>query len=110
MLSILLLYFVGKPFYTLAETNNKSKWGYAILSILVFYFGSFFGGAIIGIAMVLIGGWTFDEIDKMNQYVVGILAMPFGLLAAWGLYQLLKRNWEQPTNQAIDTDILDQNF
>ena len=42
MLGFILLYWIGKYFYKLAEKYQKSEWGYALLGI-----GSYYGGILL---------------------------------------------------------------
>ena len=35
MLGLVLLYWIGKYFYKLAEEYDKSKWGFAILGLVL---------------------------------------------------------------------------
>ena len=46
MLEIILVITVGKYFYRLADKYKKSKWGYAILGLVVCY-GIFFTVALV---------------------------------------------------------------
>ena len=48
MLGLLLLYWIGKYFYKLAEAYDKSKWGFTILGIVVYYAGIVVLGLILG--------------------------------------------------------------
>ena len=105
MLGLILLYFIGKSFYTLAEENNRSRWGFTILGIAIYYIGSFLGGLILGLLTYVFGYY----IDFENELLLGFLAFPFGLLAWWVLYTLLKKNWEKNPNTK-NSEILDDVF
>ena len=90
MLGILLIYFIGKHFYDLAIKFNKSKWGFAILGVISYYAGTFIGGIII----VLIYEYGMSKsIDTMNDFVLSLIALPFGILACWLFHYLLKNTW-----------------
>jgi hypothetical protein len=91
MLGILLIYFIGKQFYTLAEDFNKNKWLYAILSIVLYYVAGFVFGTVLAI-FDLIFEWG---IDWDNSFGLNLLGIPIGLLADWGFYYLLKKRWEK---------------
>lgn len=91
MLGLLFLYFIGKYFYRLAEEFNKNKWFFAILGIIVYYVGTFIGGALLGILDGLIGfGFDWD-----NNLALGLIALPFGIAAAYLLHFLLRKQWEK---------------
>ena len=49
MLGIVLIYWLGKYFYQLAEKYNQNKWLYAILGIVVYYVSQLFFGFVLGI-------------------------------------------------------------
>lgn len=91
MLSILLIVFIGREFYKLAEKYNKNKWLFAILGIVAFYIGTFFLGIVLGIADELFSlGLNFD-----NTFGLGLIALPFGIGAAYVFYIILKPNWKE---------------
>jgi hypothetical protein len=90
MFGVLFLYFIGKYFFKLAEDNNQNKWLYAILSIIIFYVGSFFGGIFLGIIFLLID-FDFDWNDEKAN---SIIALPFGFLADYLFYIILKKKWQ----------------
>lgn len=96
MIGILLIYFIGRYYYYLAEDHQKSRWGFAILGVITYYVGSFIAGFVIGVLVELFGSYSVDEI---SDFVWNLIALPFGLLACYGLFQLLKRNWEKKQNQ-----------
>lgn len=91
MLGILLVYFIGRYFYKLAETYNKNTWLYAVIGVIMYYVGTAFAGLILG---------AFDaifilEIDWSNNLLMSFIALPFGLGACYLFYYLLKRSWSQ---------------
>ena len=98
MLGILLIYFIGKQFYALAEKYKQNKWLYAILSIVVFYGAGLVFGVILGVFDVLFE-W---EIDWDANYGINLLGIPVGLLACWGFYYLLKTRWEKSVKVVRD--------
>lgn len=94
MLGLLLLYFIGKYYndlFNLYKTNESKSWPYVVLGIAVYYVGTF----IFGIAAVLLGEAVFDiDIDNMNELALSLLAMPFGILATFGVYKCLENKWK----------------
>lgn len=92
MLGILLLYWIGKYFYKLAEKYDKSKWGYAVLGVVVYYGGIFVFGISFGIIAEIISP---GYLDTVNETALSLLGLPFGALACYGLYKYLKKTWEK---------------
>jgi hypothetical protein len=103
MLGLLLIYFIGKKFYELAGIHHKNQWGYAVLGVISYYLGTFIAGIVLIICMELFGT---SSIEDVNEFVLSLVALPFGLLTCWGVYVLLEKNW---TKERIDDnpDILD---
>lgn len=91
MLGILFFYFVGKYFYKLADEFNKNKWLFAILGIVVYYVGTFIGGALLDI----MDGLMDNGFDWDNNLAVGLIALPFGIAASYLFHFLLKKQWEK---------------
>jgi hypothetical protein len=102
MLGLLLIYFLGKKFYELAHEYNRSRWGFAILGVVVYYLGTF----LAGVVLVLFGG---SSLDNVPDIVISLLSIPFGLLSAWILYRMLERSWIK-TQESTNSDVLDQNL
>lgn len=92
MLGLILVYFLGKAFYELAGEHGKHQWGFAIAGVATYYLGSFIGGILIVIGMEII---TPGSVDEMNDTLLGVLAIPIGLLIYWLLYRYLKGSWER---------------
>lgn len=92
MIGLILLYFIGKSYYTLAERHSKHKWGHVILGIVSYYVGSFIGGILIGALFYALNDQ--ESLESMGDIILGIMVMPFGLLICYALYFILKRNWE----------------
>jgi hypothetical protein len=101
MLGILLIYFIGKHFYKMAETYNKSKWLFAVLGVIMYYVGTFIGGVVLAL---------LDEIFVLginweNNFTLGIMALPFGIALDFVFYKLLEKKWKKefiPVGQEID--------
>ena len=103
MLGIILMYFIGRSFYRLAERNGKKKWLFAVLGVVSYYAGTFFMGGILGIFMLyeLVSEDIFD-----NSILLNLIGLPVGLLFCWLFYLLLKRMWANSKQQA-SSEILD---
>lgn len=104
MIGIILIYFLGKKFYELAIEYDRAKWLFAILGVVSYYVGSFIGAFVI----LLIYELNSDQyLDDMTERLLGLLGIPFGLLACWGFYRILKNNWSKPNTPDLSSDILD---
>ncbi len=108
MISLVLLYFVGKAFYDLAGRHGKGQWLFAILGVGSYYAGLFIGGLLIGIGYEVFIG----SVDDVNQTLLGFVGLPFGVLACWGFYRILESSWEnkESTTTFTSEDILDSNL
>lgn len=106
MFGLLLLYFAGKAYYDLAGQYDKHQWGIAILGVVSYYAGLLLGGIIVVIIGEIVSpGFVDDSSDLM----VSLLAIPFGILTCWGLYQILKRVWSKPkeiTRETLDAGLI----
>lgn len=92
MLSVILLYWIGKYFYKLAEEYDKSQWSYAILGIAVFYAGAIIVGGII---MFIIEIFSPGFVDSYSENILGLMMMPFGALSCYLFYNLLEKKWKK---------------
>lgn len=106
MLGLVLIYFLGKQFYELAFEYKKSPWPYAILGVVVYYGFIFIGGFLIGVIVSLTGNYALLQLPEI---VLGLMCIPVGLLAAWGLYKILQRTWKKElANKKVNIEILDE--
>ncbi|MBX2828672.1 MAG: hypothetical protein KTR22_10940 [Flavobacteriaceae bacterium] len=103
MLGIVLIYFIGRTFYRLAEQHGRSPWGFAILGVLSYYAGTFILGLALGIALEF---WGSYSIDTMSDIQLALIALPAGLLASAALYFILKRIWKK--NEKVDENLIDE--
>ena len=108
MIGLILIYFIGKAFYDLAMLYQKHKWGFAILGVASYYLGLMVGGVIIALLMELNSP---GSVERFNETALGALGIPFGILACWGLYKFLQRQWGKPAKftdeEIIDSDIIE---
>ena len=100
MVGLILLYFAGKAFYDLAGKHGKNQWGFAILGVISYYAGLFLGGILVGLTIEIVSPGLIDD---SNELLLGIIAVPVGVLTCWGTYQLLKRSWSKPKDIAGST-------
>jgi len=107
MVGLILLYFVGKAFYDMAGRHNKGRWLFAILGVGTYYAGLFIGAMIVAIGYELFIG----SVDEVNENLLGLFGLPFGVLACWGFYRILKSRWEtKETFSGSSSEVLDANF
>lgn len=95
MLGIVLIYFIGKQYYTLAEDRNMNKWLYAFVGIGIYYLGTIIGATLIIFYTEFFG----NGIDSINDKALGYMSIPFGIFSVWGLYKILDKKW---TDKKID--------
>ena len=92
MLTILLIYFIGKRFYDLSEEYNQNKWLYAILSVLIYYVSGMIILSGIALLDIFVFEWGFDW---DSYFGINLLGVPIGLLTVWGFYALLENRWKK---------------
>jgi len=109
MIGLILLFAIGKYFYKLAQEFEKSPpFGYAILGIVVYYGGMFLFLITLGITLNIIAPDSMF-IEDGNDLVLGIMAMPCGVLCCWLLSKYLRKRWTKtPVSSALRHDVLDQ--
>lgn len=91
MLGILLIYFIGKHFYKMAETYNKNKWLFAILGVVTYYVGTFIGGIVLAILdEIFVLGINWD-----SNLILGLMALPFGIALDYLFYKILEKKWKK---------------
>jgi hypothetical protein len=110
MIGLILLYFAGKAFYVLAENNGKSKWPFAILGVVSYYLGLFIGGMIIGICYEVFMEGSVEDLEDINATLLGLLAIPVGVLTCWGFYKFLENRWSKKETFSTSEDVLDANL
>ena len=104
MLGLILIYFIGKYFYDLAKSFKKSAILYAVIGVASYYAGVFIGGALIGVVLT----YTASDPESINEFVLGLMCIPIGLLSCWGLHRFLKHQWSSKT--VVSRDLLDEGF
>ncbi|WP_194767223.1 hypothetical protein [Tamlana sp. I1] len=103
MLGLVLLYWIGKYFYKLAEDYNKSKWGFAVLGIITYYGGIVLFSFITGIVMELVSPGL---IERFNDTLLGFAMLPFGILSCYLFYKYLEKKWYK--NKPNVNDLIDE--
>ncbi len=104
MLGLLLIYFIGKWHYELAVQFNKNKWLFAILGVVTYYGGTFLFGIGLGVFALITNDMSVLEI---NDFILGLMALPVGLLCTWGLYKILENNWKKAPVVSDSNELLD---
>ncbi len=99
MLSLVLIYFLGKKVYDLAEEYQKNAWGNAIIGIVTFYAGAFIGGALIVFLLLM-----FSEIviEEKPDIFWTFIAIPFGIVAWYGYLTYFRKKWEKEKENFVN--------
>lgn len=90
MLGLLFIYWIGKAFYILAERNGKNVWGYAVLGVAIYYGGLLFAAVVIAIILAIFS----VSFGSYSDFLITLMAFPFGLLGGWIAYRYLEGRWE----------------
>jgi hypothetical protein len=95
MIDLFLVLLVSTAFYTLARTYKKNKWLFVFLGIGSYYLGIFTGAFFL---QLLIELGVIQTAKKISGLLMGLMAMPLGVLSSWGLYWFLKERWSSIIN------------
>lgn len=106
MLGIILLYFIGKTFYDLAVRYKRNPWGYTLLGVASYYAGIILAEVNYVLIYYLL---EWGSIEELNDILLGLMAMPFGVLACWLTYRYLKEHFKAKKTQS-DPNILDEDL
>lgn len=106
MLGLILLAYIGHKFFDLAKLHKKNEWLFAILGVLIYFVGTFIAGIAMFIFFKVSSPETIARIDETPSYIMDLIALPFGILAAYLSYYFLKKSWEKKS-LLVNEDILD---
>ena len=104
MFGFVFVYFLGRYFYRLAEAHQRSKWGYAVLGVLFYYFSA----TLVVIPYVVYQEFVGNGYDEEQDQMLQLASIPVGLLGCYLLYQWLQRRWSNLPRFEEHGDILDQ--
>nr|WP_294939397.1 hypothetical protein [uncultured Flavobacterium sp.] len=104
MIGVLLIYFIGKYFYDLADQHGQKKWLYAVLGIAVYYLGQFVAGILTGILSLVFG----FEVDWDNAILMAVIGIPCGILLDYLFYYFLRKKWQSERLKAETIDDIGQ--
>ena len=90
MFGIILIYWVGKYFYQLAEKYNQNKW-FAILGVVVYFGSQLLTGVFLAI-LDFIFGWN---VDWESNTAINLLGIPIGCGFSYLFYILLEKKWKK---------------
>ncbi len=109
MIGLILIFSIGKHFYKLAQEFEKSPpFGYAVLGVIVYYGGMILFSLSLGVVIALVKP---NYIDNLNNLVIGLIAIPFGILSCWLLSKYQRKRWSKTSvNSTFRQDILDQDL
>ena len=94
MFGIILIIIIGQKFYRLANTfKKKNIWLYPIIGIAMYYFGAIIVG---GITLIIIIEFILNSsLENYSDAGLGIMLMPFGIIATYLLYNILRKKWRK---------------
>ncbi len=90
MLGLLLIYWIGKYFYQLAEKNDQNKWLFTILGIGIYYITQI----AFGVILAFLNEFGVTEID-LDSFALNLLGIPLGLLGCYIFYDLIREILEK---------------
>lgn len=97
LFGFILIYWMGKYFYQLADKYNQNKWLFAILGIVVYYLSQFVVGLFIGVLNAI-----FNFGIDFNNFGVNLIGIPIGFLFVYLFYILLEKNWKKSKIEPIE--------
>ena len=106
MLGIILIYFIGKQFYKLADEFDKNKWLFAILGVLTYYAGQVLFVLVLFLSDALLESDLLITLSSTDELKLSVLAIPIGLLACAALFFLLRKNWKK--NQKPEENLIEE--
>lgn len=110
IIGLFLIWSIGRAFFKLARDREKNKWLFAILGVLSYYLGNVVGVIIIFVISDLFFS-SYYNIESIDENLLGLIAIPFGILGCWGFYKILEKNWKTEDETYIkDDNILDANL
>ena len=100
MFGLILIFFVGKYYYELAQDYYKNRWVYGIFGILMYYLGTALGGLTIGFLDYALN--LNVDFSQFNLIIIGLL-FGTGLAAAVYFFLYFRWKWHAPLkNDDID--------
>lgn len=97
VISLIILVFIGKYYYELAQEFEKHRWLYAILGVLVYFAAGFIVSySIVGLVLLKLIEFDFNSFSNlmMLEYVSGVsfaIILYIILNIAWGRKEKLKK-------------------
>lgn len=108
MLDIIIIMSAGGVYFNLAnEFNKKNPFLYGVLGAVIIYGFLLVFAFILGIVVEILSPGT---ITTMSPLLLTIICVPFGILAAWVGYRMLKKRFEKVENEFSDDNVLDAEF
>lgn len=99
ILGLIILLYLGRAFYRLAEQHQQTKWLYALLGIAVFY-GSQIIIAFVGGILVTMYATSFT-VDNVPDIWINLAVLPPSILFTWLFYRGLKKRWERDSDTTM---------
>jgi len=98
MLTFILLFFIGKYYYELAQDYYKHRWLFGILGIAMYYVGTFLYSVFMNLA-VLEFNFSFN-IYGFFRWELARIAVGIGF--AYLVMVLLERKWKKEAKASAD--------
>lgn len=90
MLSFVILYLIGRPFYQLAKKYQlKFAWIYFVVGIASYYAGEVLLAGILLFYIEVTG--DYDSIASMSDITLMVISIIAGVITCYISYQLLKK-------------------
>lgn len=109
MLGIVLIYFIGKHFHTLATKHQRTPWLFAVLGVVSYYVGTIIIGVFLALFPELTG---VDIVDDSDTLLISLMAIPAGILSSFIFYKFLESKWSKvpivPSSDILDDDFLSE--
>jgi hypothetical protein len=92
ILTIAPCFFIWRYFAELAHEHNRSRAGFGILGIVVYFASQIILEVILGLILIATSGPDTYAASDALLFFGGIV---LGILAVWLFYVLLKKSWER---------------
>lgn len=89
--------------WRLAKDYNRAKFGYAFLGVGVYIGSQILLGFILGMVLVMME----QSLEILDNFLVTLGGVIFGLLLVWLMHHLLKRSWEKKRLPQEESQLLD---
>lgn len=107
MLGLIIVFFIARGFYRLAQKHERNQWLFGILGVVIFYISQIAAGFIIGF---IAAATNNEQIFEGPNLVLGLIGLPIGFIATGVTYYLLKKAWEKNLKEENPNLLDDSSF